>query len=116
LRNAEATELSKRARALAAGSATLAAPDQCLVSLTLLAPATQPFRPRLSPQQLVDLLKQPLVVGAARRIVLDSLEVYYHRQFADQWAFVRFAQEQGLDLDFTSPPQRPEMPAAAGKP
>jgi hypothetical protein len=34
-----------------------------------------------------------------------------HRQtFADQWEFVRFAQEQKLDLDLLSPPHRSELP------
>ena len=39
---------------------------------------------------------------------LDRLEDRYGRTFADQWEFVRFATEQRLGLDFTSPPQRPE--------
>ena len=32
----------------------------------------------------------------------------YQRPFADLWEFVRFAEEQKLGLDLTSPPQRPE--------
>ncbi len=57
---------------------------------------------------LVELLKDPLCVGAARRAVLDALGVRYGRSFADQWEFVRFAEEQELDLALTSPPQRDE--------
>ncbi len=53
-------------------------------------------------------LKLPTCIGPARRVVLDQLGNRYRRRFADAWQFVRFAQEQHLDLDFTSPPQRPE--------
>jgi hypothetical protein len=37
----------------------------------------------LPPQTLVDLLKHPLCVGDARRLVLDELAPHYHRPFAD---------------------------------
>jgi hypothetical protein len=60
----------------------------------------------LSDQDLVNLLKESLTVGTARRAVLDELEVRFQRRFADQWEFVRFAGEQKLGLDFTSPPKR----------
>ena len=30
----------------------------------------------------------------------------HQRRFADPWEFVRYATEQNLGLDFTSPPQR----------
>jgi hypothetical protein len=60
---------------------------------------------------LVDLLKQPFCVGEARRLVLGQLARHYQRPFADQWDFVRFAEEQKLPLDLHTPPQRPE-PAA----
>jgi hypothetical protein len=56
---------------------------------------------------LVELLKHPTCVGMARRVILDQLENRYHHKFADHWAFVRFAKEQKLGLDFTSPPKRP---------
>jgi hypothetical protein len=46
--------------------------------------------------------------------VLDALGTRYQRRFADHWEFVRFAEEQKLGLDFTSPPQRPE-PLATGR-
>jgi hypothetical protein len=55
----------------------------------------------------VELLKQPLCVGSARRVVLDQLGNRYHRHFADQWEFVRYAQEHDLRLDLTLPPQPP---------
>jgi hypothetical protein len=60
----------------------------------------------LPPQVLVDLLKHPLCVAEARRVVLTSLETRYQRKFADQWEFVRFAQDRHLQLDFTTPPAR----------
>jgi hypothetical protein len=63
---------------------------------------------RLSTQQLVELLKMPTCVGEGRRVVLDHLGQRYRRPFADVWQFVHFAQEQRLDLDFTSRPERPE--------
>jgi hypothetical protein len=65
---------------------------------------------RLSTPELVDLLKHPLCVGQARRVVLDQLGNRYHQEFADQWAFVGFATEH-LGLVFTPPPRRPEATA-----
>jgi hypothetical protein len=59
---------------------------------------------RLSTEQLGDLLKQPLCVGEARRVILDQLEIRYQRKFADHWSFVRFAQNE-LGLDLTGPPR-----------
>jgi hypothetical protein len=56
----------------------------------------------------VDLLKMPTCIGAARRGVLDHLGNRYGRRFVNHWAFVRFATEQKLSLDFTTPPRRPE--------
>jgi hypothetical protein len=38
--------------------------------------------------------------------VLDQLQRHYQRPFADQWDFVRFAKEQHLRLDLTTPPKR----------
>jgi hypothetical protein len=71
-------------------------------------PAVQPSREGLPTRVLVELLKHPLCVGAARHAVLDVLDNRYGRTFTDVWEFVRFAEEQKLGLDFTSPPQRPE--------
>jgi hypothetical protein len=82
--------------------------------LTALAlPAAEPLPCRLSTPQLVELLKMPGYVGAARRVVLDHLDNRYRHRFADVWEFVRFAQEQHLGLDFTTPPQRPGVTAAS---
>jgi hypothetical protein len=66
----------------------------------------EPFPRRLSDQMLVELLKQPVCVGPARRAVLDHLEYQYQRPFADQWEFIRFAEEQKLGFDFACPPRR----------
>src|SRR5262249_15996681 len=61
---------------------------------------------RLTTHQLVDLLKHPFCVGAARRVVLDQLENRYRRKFADQWEFVRYAQGHDLGVDFATSAQR----------
>jgi hypothetical protein len=42
--------------------------------------------------------------------VLMHLSECYHYTFANHWEFVRFAKEQQLDLDFTTPPKRPGRP------
>jgi tRNA A-37 threonylcarbamoyl transferase component Bud32 len=63
---------------------------------------------RLTTQQLVELLKMPTCFGAPRRVILDHLERRYDRRFNTVWAFVRFAEEEKLGLDFTSPPVRPD--------
>jgi hypothetical protein len=38
----------------------------------------------------------------------DQLGNGYRRRFDSHWDFVRYAQKQHLDLDFTTPPKRPE--------
>jgi hypothetical protein len=68
--------------------------------------AAEPFPCRLTTQELVDLLKMPTCFGKARRVVLDHLGNRYRRRFDNHWAFVRFAREKGMDLDFTAPPKR----------
>jgi hypothetical protein len=75
-------------------------------ALTVLPAASEPLPSRLSPQDLVDLLKMPTCFGEARKVILKHLGNRYHRTFANHWEFVRFAQEQHLDLDLTSPPKR----------
>jgi tRNA A-37 threonylcarbamoyl transferase component Bud32 len=77
-----------------------------LASLPPLA-AVEPLPCRLSTQDLVELLKMPTCFGPARQVVLKHLGKRYGRRFATHWEFVRFAQEQRLSLDLTSPPQRP---------
>ena len=68
----------------------------------------EPFPCRLTTQELVDLLKMPTCFGAARHVVLDHLGNSFGRRFVNHWAFVRYAKEQKLNLDFTTPPRRPE--------
>jgi len=70
--------------------------------------AAKPFPCRLTTQELVELLKMPTCFCEARRVVLDHLGDRYGRRFVNHWAFVRYAQEQGLGLDFTTPPKRPD--------
>jgi hypothetical protein len=82
-----------------------------LVAFATLGPALEPLPCSLSTPELVNLLKQPTCIGLARRVILDQLQNRYRRLFNDQWAFVRFAQEQNLGLDFTTPPHPPEMSA-----
>jgi hypothetical protein len=67
----------------------------------------------LSTPQLVELLKGPLCIGEARRIVLASLGDKYKRSFADEWDFLRFNDKEKLDLDITTPPKRPPTGAAS---
>ena len=57
---------------------------------------------------LVELLKMPTCVREVRRVILDQLGNRHGRRFDRHWDFVRYAQEQRLDLDFTTPPKRPE--------
>ena len=45
---------------------------------------------------------------ATSTVASISQDRFMHRRtFADQWEFVRFAEEQQLGLDFTTPPKRP---------
>ena len=55
-----------------------------------------------------ELLKYPTCIGEARRVILTQLGNRGYRRFATHWDFVRYAQEQRLNLDFTTPPVRPE--------
>jgi hypothetical protein len=106
---ADAHDLPIRAAGLVGGVRAINA--QPLLGLAVLAPALEPLPCRFSTPELVELLKHPLFVDRARRVVLDQLGTRYGRTFADPWEFVRFAQEQNLGLDFTTPPRRPESPA-----
>jgi hypothetical protein len=72
--------------------------------------------PPLPEQTLVELLKQPLCVGEARRLVLAQLSRHYHRPFADQWEFVGYVQQRKLNLDLTTPPERPGHAVAGRRP
>jgi hypothetical protein len=102
-------ELPSRSATAASAVAFPAGTAHPLTALALVIPTTEPSPCRLSTQQLVDLLKMPTCVDEGRRILLDQLGNRYHRTFSDPWEFVRFAREQHLDLDFTTPPQRPEL-------
>jgi hypothetical protein len=79
-------------------------------SLPGLSLAGGPLRCRLDTQDLVDLLKMPTCFGEIRNVVLKHLGNRYGRTFADQWEFVRYAEEHHLGLDFTTPPKRPARP------
>jgi hypothetical protein len=94
-------------QAVAAAVGSLHNGQGLATALALLRPAAEPYRGLLSDQELVELLKLPLCVGPARRAVLDQLGWQHQRTFADQWEFVRYAEERKLGLDFTSPPRRP---------
>jgi tRNA A-37 threonylcarbamoyl transferase component Bud32 len=103
-------DLPTRAAGLVAG-VRVPLPGQALPTPALPALALGPPPCRLSTQELVELLKHPLCVGPARRVVLDQLARRYRRPFADHWEFVRFAGALNLGFDFTTPPRRPEAPA-----
>jgi hypothetical protein len=75
---------------------------------SLIASGLESLPPPLPAQVLVDLLKHPLCVGEARRLVLEQLSRHYHQPFADQWEFVEYARRHRLELDLTTPPQKPE--------
>jgi hypothetical protein len=100
-------EQERRVVALAKALGRAAGGYGPLACVPLLQPALEPLPSRLSTQQLVELLKHPLFVNEARRIVLDQLGRRYGRRFADIWEFVTWAQEHELNLDLTTPPQRP---------
>jgi hypothetical protein len=48
----------------------------------------------------------PTCDRGVRRVILDQLGNRYGRRFATHWDFVRYAQDQHLELDFTTPPRR----------
>ncbi len=41
--------------------------------------------------------------------MLDHLSNRYGRRFVNHWEFVSYAREQGLMLDFTTAPRRPDL-------
>jgi hypothetical protein len=87
----------QRALAVAGTVAGWAGLQPWAAAPTLLEAAHVP--PPLPARNLVELLRHPLCVGAARRTVLEQLARHYGRLFADQWDFARFALEQKLGLD-----------------
>jgi hypothetical protein len=105
---ADATRLPVRRRAVALVAGVGTGAGGPLAGLPFLPAAREPFACRLGTQDLVDLLKLPTCVREVRRVVLDHLGNRYGRRFDTHWDFVRYAQEQGLNLDFTTPPKRPD--------
>ncbi len=91
----------RAARMASAGSGIIGMLEAAKISV-------EPYPCRLTTQELVDLLKMPTCFGEARREVLDHLGDRYGRRFINHWAFVRFARERNLGLDFTTPPKRPD--------
>jgi hypothetical protein len=106
-----------RGRLTSAAVTTAVAPSSPTATLAAPAPLLAlPSPPPLPAQVLVELLGDPFSVGVARRLVLDQLQRHYHRPFADQWDFVRFATERKLPLDLASPARRPDPTAASAPP
>ena len=102
------TEVNRQAKAVVTIVALVnAAP---LAALPALHAASEPLPCLLSTQDLVELLKMPTCFGKARKVVLKHLGNRYGRVFANHWEFVRYDQEQHLDLDLTSPPKRWRRP------
>jgi serine/threonine protein kinase len=99
--------LKQRRQGIAGAVGVVSSPKSVLVAAALLQAGLEMRLPPLPAQTLVDILKQPLCVGEARRLVLEQLSRHYQRPFADQWDFVRYAEEQKLGLNLTTPPQRP---------
>jgi protein kinase-like protein len=100
------TDSNRSRRTVAAATVVGLGSDAPLASLPVLPAASEPLPWQLSTQDLVELLKMPTCFGEARKVVLKHLGNRYGRVFANHWEFVRFAQEQHLDLDLTSPPKR----------
>jgi hypothetical protein len=105
LTNAGRPELN--VRATAASAAIGLCSINRLGAAQALETAGKPLPCHLSTQDLVELLKMPTCRGKDRQIVLRHLGNRYGRTFANHWEFVRFAKEQQLDLEFTTPPKRP---------
>jgi hypothetical protein len=102
------TTSRQRCLAVTGTVAGLSSPEPLFAVPVLFESALVPPPPPLPAQTLVDLLKSPLCVGEAQRLVLGQLARHCQRPFADQWDFVRFAEERQLGLDLTTPPPRPE--------
>jgi hypothetical protein len=109
-------EIPSRSITVASAVAFATSTGRPLCTLTFVIAARESPPCRLTDQQLIELLKMPTCIGTARRVVLDQFGNRYRRYFADVWAFVRFAKENKLDLDVTTPPHRPEPIADSAKP
>src|SRR5262249_45089705 len=102
------TPSQSRRRAIAVAGALGLSGQGPVPRLPFLSAAAEPPPCRLSTQDLVELLKMPTCLGEVRRVILDQLGNRYGRRFETHWDFVRYAQEQRLGLDFTTPPKRPD--------
>jgi hypothetical protein len=107
-------ELARRSAVVVTAVGLMARSGHPVAAAVVLRTAREPLPGRLSPQELVELLKNPTCLGLGRRIILDQLESQYKHAFPDHWAFVRYVQEQKLDVDFTTPPTF-RLPPAGGK-
>jgi hypothetical protein len=99
-------QVQRRIAALMVAVGT-SAPGPAL-ALPLLPAAGEPLPCRLNTQDLVELLKMPTCAREVRRVILNQLGNRYGRRFDTHWDFVRYAQERKLNLDFTTPPKRPD--------
>jgi hypothetical protein len=108
------TPAQVRRKAVATTSLAVAAALP-LHALLACAWATEPVPCRLLPQDIVDLLKMPTCWGKPRQFLVEQLGNRFGRTFANHWDFVRFAREQHLDIDFTSPPKRPTQSLSIGE-
>jgi len=106
------TTIRNRCVSVTATVAGLLGPGTPFAALACAQPALESLTPPLPAQMLVDLLKHPLCVGEPRRLVLEQLARHYNRLFVDQWDFVEYVHKHNLELDLTTPPQRPERAAA----
>jgi hypothetical protein len=77
-------------------------PDAVQIRRTLTALTEQ-----LDRDQLLDLLKHPICVGDARKIVLRRLEVVMNHPFATVWDLVDYLEQTEPGLDLSTPPTRP---------
>lgn len=109
LSRVDPSDFSRRSVAVLAGLGPLLSGAHPVSATGILTLAMEPPACRLSTQEMVEWLKQPTYIGQIRRVILDQLENRFRRRFANHWAFVRFAHEQGLDLDFVSLPKRPVL-------
>jgi hypothetical protein len=105
------SEVSSRPAAAATAVGLAGGPP--LAGIAIVVRTGEPPPCRLTTPQLVELLKMPTCTRQVRRVILDQLGNRYRRRFADVWEFVAFAHAQGLGLDFTTPPQRPDGLAPA---
>lgn len=103
-----ATRQHVQPRATAVATLVGTAATSPLAALPFLPAASEPLPCRLDTQDLVEMLKFPTCVGEVRRVILDQLGNRYHQRFVTHWDFVRYAQDHNLNLDFTTPPQRPD--------